>query len=199
MHIDRIVNSVFTSNTFLLSDREHKGKWLIDVGDVEPVFSLLPDGAEIRGVFLTHTHYDHIYGINRLVERFPHCLVYTSEEGRKGLLSDKLNFSRYHDDPIVFEGENVRTLSEGDRVKLFDGVYLYVMETPGHDRSCMSYYTEKEFFSGDSHIPGVKVIATFPNSNKEDAKVSEQKILKIAGGRDLYPGHGEIYCNYTTI
>lgn len=197
MIITQIVNSVFTSNTYVISDSNIKEVyWLIDVGDIDPILESLPPRGVVQGVFLTHTHYDHLYGINQLVSHFPECIVYTSEYGKEGLFSDKLNFSRYHDDPILFSGSYIRVLKENDSIELFSGIKLNVLETPGHDRSCLTYYTEQIIFTGDSFIPGLKVVTSFPNSNKQDSEVSVQKILTVATGRDLYPGHGEVYRNF---
>lgn len=190
--ISRIVNSVFSSNTFLLSSDEEKDCWLIDIGDIEPILKLISPEKIIKGVFLTHTHFDHMYGINKLIDIYPDCVVYTSESGKKALFSDKLNFSRYHNDSIIFSGGNIHVLHDGDKIKLFDNIYMNIIETPGHDLSCLSYYTDSEIFSGDSYIPGIKVIATFPKSNKTDAETSKQRIISLAAGRKLYPGHGDI-------
>lgn len=191
MHITRIVNSLFTSNTFILTDESCHDCWLVDVGDIEPILEAI-GGRQVKGVFLTHTHYDHIYGINRLVERFPECIVYTSKHGKEGLFSDKLNFSRYHDDSILFQGKHIEVLEEGDEVSLFPYVVLKAMYTPGHDWSCMSYYTDDVIFTGDSYIPNIKVITSFPKSNKTEAQVSLDRILELCKMRDVYSGHNEI-------
>ena len=196
MNILKIINSVFTSNTFILSDDHEKVFWLIDIGDISPVLENIPPDGIIKGLFLTHTHYDHIYGINKLVSHFPECIVYTSEYGKEGLFSDKFNFSRYHDDPVIFSGSHIQILKEGDDVELFSEIKLNILETPGHDRSCLTYYTEQAIFTGDSFIPGLKVVTSFPYSNKMDSDMSVQKILLRAEGRDLYPGHGEIFQNF---
>ena len=191
MKITRIVNSVFTSNTFVLSDEGSTYCWLVDVGDIEPILEAVGE-YEVKGVFITHTHYDHIYGINKLVEHFPDCVVYTSEHGREGLFSSKLNFSKYHVDPLMFQGKHVEVLKDGDEFSLFSNVTLRVVATPGHDWSCMSYCTDELIFTGDSYIPNVKVITSFPKSNKEEAKVSLTRILELIHTRDVYPGHNEI-------
>ena len=191
MQIERIINSVFTSNTFVLTDEGSQDCWLVDVGDIEPILKAV-ENRRVKGVFLTHTHYDHIYGINKLVERFPECMIYTSLNGKEGLFSDKLNFSRYHGDPILFQGEDIMVLEEGNEISLFPDVVLKTIFTPGHDWSCMTYYTDRVIFTGDSYIPNIKVVTSLPKSNKVEAQVSLDRILEFCKNRDIYPGHNEI-------
>ena len=197
MYIHRIINSVFTSNTYILTS-EGQSAFLIDIGDVQPVKELLDnDGKVVKAVFLTHTHYDHIYGIRELVKAYPDCIVYTSSFGQEALASNKKNFSRYHNDPIVFTNTNLQVLKEGDKVHLFPNIELETYETSGHDKSCLTYKIGKSIFSGDSFIPGLKVITSFPYSNKIEANTSVQRIISLANGNDLYPGHGTIYENFS--
>ena len=115
--------------------------------------------------------------------------MYTSAFGKEGLTSDKFNLSRYHEDPIIYDGPNVRVLKDGDIVEISDGVKLYAIMTPGHDKSCVTYYTDDSVFTGDSYIPGFDVVTTFPRSNKEDSKVSLGKIYELIKTRTTYPGH----------
>lgn len=191
--IHQIVNSVFTSNTFVLMDKRNNA-YLVDIGDFDPILQL--GVKEIKGVFLTHAHYDHIYGLRELLERFPNCPIYTSEWGVEALASDKLNFSRYHGDPLIIKCENVKVLSERDRIELFDSITLDVFETPGHNRSCLTFKVGNSIFTGDAYIPGIKVVTTLPNANKMDAEASKERIAAMAQGLDLYPGHGDVYLNY---
>lgn len=192
MNIQRIVNTVFTSNTYVLTENSCPDCWLVDIGDVDPVLECIA-GKKVRGILITHTHYDHIYGINKLVELFPDCMVYTSEKGELGLFSEKLNFSRYHADPLVFQGKRLKILKDGEEVSLFPDVTVRVLATPGHDWSCLCYYTEGIIFTGDSYIPGLQVITSFPRSNKTEAGESLTRILKLAESRDIYPGHQEVW------
>ena len=188
MDVFKIINSVFVSNTYILTIEGDNSCCVVDVGDVEPITSYI-QGKNLKAVFLTHTHYDHIYGLPSLLERFPDCIVYTSAFGKEGLTSDKFNLSRYHEDPIIYDGPNVRVLKDGDIVEISDGVKLYAIMTPGHDKSCVTYYTDDSVFTGDSYIPGFDVVTTFPRSNKEDSKVSLGKIYELIKTRTTYPGH----------
>lgn len=101
------------------------------------------------------------YGINRLISLFPDCIVYTSAHGQEGLYSEKLNFSKYHDHPFVFSGNKVKILHEGDRIEIFRGQKLEVLETPGHDPGCLTYFTENYIFTGDSYLFDTKVSHLF--------------------------------------
>lgn len=76
--------------------------WLVDCGDVAPIVDMLSslgdDTSMIKGVLLTHVHYDHIYGLPRLTEMFPSLRVYTNEYGKKALTDIRLNYSKYHNE-----------------------------------------------------------------------------------------------------
>lgn len=193
MELYRVVNSVFTSNSYVLS-AEVDEAIVIDVGDFPPIERYLKaHKKKAKAVFLTHTHYDHIYGIRDLVKAYPGCRVCTSAFGKKALASDRLNFSRYHNDAFRWEYEHLQVLKEGDQMEIFPGIELEVMATPGHDKSCLTYRIGRYLFSGDSFIPKVKVMASFPQSNKEDAQSSLQRILAVADGCCLCPGHGPVY------
>ncbi len=188
MRIHKIVNSVFASNTYVLSEETSRNCWLIDVGDIEPIIDFVKNRV-VKGVFITHSHYDHIYGIRQIMEMYPDCLIYTNEEGRIGMASDKFNFSRYHGDPISFTHRNISVLNNGETVELYPGCLMKATYTPGHDRSCLTYYTDEYVFSGDSYIPGFEVVTTFPRSNKEDSSESLKKIYQLLETRKIKPGH----------
>lgn len=196
MELYRVVNSVFTSNSYVLS-AEGDEAILIDVGDFQPIERYLKvHKKKVKAVFLTHTHYDHIYGIRELVKDYPGCRVYTSAFGKEALASDRLNFSRYHNDAFRWEYEHLQILNDGDQMEIFPTVRLEVMATPGHDKSCLTYRVGRYLFSGDSFIPQVKVIASFPQSSKKEAQSSLQRILAVADGCCLCPGHGPVYKDF---
>ena len=92
LSIFHITNSIFNSRTYILSDDSDK-VWLVDCGDVEPLLSIV-GSRKVEGVLLTHAHFDHIYGLPSLLERFPDVLIYTNEWGKRALADAKLNMSR---------------------------------------------------------------------------------------------------------
>lgn len=124
---------------------------------------------------------------------FPDVTVYTSAYGREGLYSDRLNFSRYHESPFVFRGQNVVVLKEGDRVPLGAGMEMEVLETPGHDPGCLCYRLGNYLFTGDSFIPGVPTVTKLRGGDREASLASLEKIRRhITEGTIVCPGHGEM-------
>lgn len=74
---------------------------------------------------------------------------------------------------------------------MFDGVNTVCYETPGHNPSCLTFELGNWLFIGDAYIPGVKVVTMLPHSDKSKAKESVERILKLAGGRTVMPGHDD--------
>ena len=186
MIIRQIVNTVFRSCSYVIS---HEGcSWLVDCGDLDQILPLV-DG-KLQGVLLTHAHFDHIYGLNSLMILNPGLSVYTNQVGLDTLLNDKLNFSRYYGEPIIFnEPDRVKFVEDGEWVELFDGIRAQAVFTPGHSPCCVTWMIDDALFTGDSFIPGVKTVTNIPHSNKDLAAESEALIRELAEHRTIYSGH----------
>jgi len=191
--VAHIVNTVYASRTYILWNGSVPEFWLVDCGDVAPLVDLLTSmgggSFKIKGVLLTHAHYDHIYGLPKLTELFPDVRVYTNEYGKVMLADERKNMSRYHEDPINYESDNILVCEDGDKVELFEDVTAVAYFTPGHNPSCITYEVGAYLFTGDSYIPGVKVVTNLPGGDKTLATLSLEKILRLAKGTILYPGH----------
>lgn len=162
--------------------------WLVDCGDLDRILPHIE--GTLKGVLLTHAHFDHIYGLNNLLRLYPDVLVYTNGVGRETLFDDKLNFSKYYGDPIQLEPtDNIRLLQDGNLLRLFDDVEARAVFTPGHSPCCVTWVLDDVMFTGDSYIPGVKTVTNIPHSNKVQAADSEAIIRQLAEHRAIYPGH----------
>ena len=193
IHLFEITNSVFNSKTYILYQEGKSTAWMVDVGDIEPLLSFLDEhNLSVKGVFLTHTHFDHIYGLQPLMIRFPSCSIYTTQYGKQGLASDRINMSKYYDliEPITYSGENVITVRDGDTIQLFEGEQcLHFYETPGHNPGCLTMVLGNMIFTGDSYIPGIGVTTNIRYADKEVAQTSLLKIMKLAEGKRIFSGH----------
>jgi len=193
MKVERFINSIFTSNSYILFTDENKNAYVIDPGDSKPLIEWsIKNSKDLIGIFLTHSHFDHIYGINDLLGKYPDIFIYTSFFGKEGLMCEKLNGSRYMEMPFIVDSPNVNIIKEADSIQLWEGEYLNVIETPGHNRDCISLQIDENLFTGDALIPGIKVVAKSKYSDKVQAENSIKRILsEFNDNTMIWPGHND--------
>lgn len=191
IQIHDITNSIFNSKTYILYHEGEDKVWLVDIGDIKPVYAFLQKkDLTVAGVFITHAHFDHIYGLEALADRYPECNVYCTEYCKEALASEKLNMSKYHGTPINYSKDNVVVVHEGESLSLFDcEPEMVFYETPGHNPGCLTMVMGDILFTGDSYIPKVGVVTTVPQADKQIAKLFLERILKLAEKRTILSGH----------
>ena len=191
----RFVNSRFNSNTFILSHSEHDDVWVIDPGDTEPVFEWMRNHSKtfVTAILLTHAHFDHIYGVNEFLTRYPTCVVYVANEyGVTALRNPKVNGSRYTDEgPIVITDK--ATICHYEEVMLlWDSVEMRTFNTPGHSDDSQCLLLNGMLFTGDTLIKDVRTVTKLKGGSVEKLKES-MKVMESLKGQHLkvMPGHGD--------
>jgi len=118
-----IVGSIGTNCYVFGSDKEVV---IIDPGgDPEMIISTIEElGVTPVAILLTHEHFDHTTGVEGVLNRYKIPLMYSK------------NGFRSH----VQEAN--KRLAEGDEIKI-DNISLRVLETPGHSRGGVCYYTKE--------------------------------------------------------
>lgn len=151
------------------------GNYIVDCGDGAAILEKAKEQVtEIRGIFLTHCHQDHIYGLPKVMERFPDAKIYCSEMTHKGLLDVSLNLSYIMPEfsfPFIYN-DNVVELTEG--IHQIDDMTVEMIICNGHSNDCQSYIIENNLFTGDAYIPFSRVFTKWPTSNKELAAESKK-------------------------
>lgn len=201
MFIKRFVNRVFNSNTYLLYKLKEEKAWVIDPGSsTDQLIDWLDNKKKnLGGILLTHTHFDHICGLNDLQEKYPNVNVYASVFAKEGMISEKLNGSFYMEIPFTIKQPEYIILKENDQISLWDNIIMNVIETPGHDRDCLCFHIDKNLFTGDSLIPGVMVYTKLRHSNKTIAMHSIYRLIdQFDANTKIWPGH-EDNCSLDTI
>ena len=178
------MNVICNVNSFFCSISYRLYACLIDPGD-------LWDGAYgIEAILLTHAHFDHIYGLNKIIEINPTARIYTNEMGKKMLLNSRLNMSLYNGTEFVFSSpDNIRIVKDYELIEIGSGLLAQAIFTPGHNSSCITWVIGDAVFTGDAYIPGVKVVTNLPGGNKEQAQKSLDRIKILSEGKVVYPGH----------
>lgn len=192
MNVEVLYNNPFHSTSNVLSTDNPSGySWIVDCGNAEEVIEILHvKNLSPKGIFLTHAHFDHIYGLNDLINCFPEVNVYTSAIGFEMIQNARKNMSHYWGKPIVLDKlDNVLVVKDHSEVTLYNRFVAKAVFTPGHNPSCITWIIGDYIFTGDSYIPGVKTVTNLPGGNKLQAQQSLELIKRLAVGRKIYPGH----------
>ena len=125
-------------------------------------------------IFVTHTHHDHIDGVDELV-RATGAPVYVG----------------------AGEAENVRQaaptakvipVSDGDRIPL-GGLSVEALATPGHTVAGTSYLVDGNVMTGDTLFVGGCGRSDFPGGDARVLWRSLQKLASLPEETRVYPGH----------
>lgn len=195
LEVARFINSRFTSNTYVLSHPKHDDIWVIDPGDTEPVFEWMNNHhkTSIIGILLTHAHFDHIYGLNEIVGRYPDCEVYVANEyGRDALRNPKTNGSKYTEEGPIVIAENAKVEFFSDTMQLWVGVVMKTINTPGHSDDSQCLLLNDMLFTGDTLIKDVRTVTKLKGGSVEKLEESINVIESLKGQRLIVmPGHGD--------
>ncbi len=146
--------------------------------------------SDVKYILLTHVHFDHISGINIVIELNPNVRIYTNESGREMLLNAKKNLSFYHETPfIISDPSRIVTVKDREEISIAEGMTAKAIFTPGHNPSCITWLIGECLFTGDAYIPGVKTVTNLPDGNKMQAEASLELIKQLSVGKTIYPGH----------
>lgn len=179
------------SNSYLLYDLELREGIIIDAGDdVWRIIKAVNDcDVEIKGIYLTHGHFDHVLGVRDLKEEL-RCGFYIHE-------SDAVILSRTPDDAKYFLGIETDPPPKPDGW-VVDGQILRVgyhnvrvIHTPGHTPGSVCYLAEEMIFTGDTLFAGSIGRTDLPGGNLQNLLSSiSVKILSLPDHYVVYPGHG---------
>lgn len=190
----RLVNTQFTSNTYILSKEEKKSVWVVDPGDVQPVFNWmqLNEKEMVAGILLTHTHFDHFYGATEILQRFS-CPIYIANEyGQNGLFDAKQNGSRYSDYGIVTVSNDTIVSLYPDKLSLWQNDELTVLSTPGHSEDSVCLQVDDLLFTGDTLIYNLRTVTKLRGGDIVKLRDSIELLQTLSGkGLRVCPGHNE--------
>lgn len=197
LEVVRFVNSRFTSNTYIISHPKHDDVWMVDPGDTDNLFEWMKvhSKVSIKGILLTHAHFDHIYGMNEILSQYPQCVVYIANDyGREALHNPKTNGSKYTEEGSIVIDDNTCVEYYKDKMLLWDDVEMQTINTPGHSDDSQCLIVEGMLFTGDTLIKDVRTVTKLKGGSVEKLEGSIYLFSKFKG-RDLkvMPGHGDAF------
>ena len=194
MIIKKFVNNILSSNSYIVYTKNERCVWVVDPGESEQLLNWVKENdKKIKGILLTHSHIDHIYGANAICKEFHDLTIFASVYAKEGMFSAKSNGSLYMDMSYVINHTNITYVKENSKIELFNvKTIAKVISTPGHNDDCISFSIDNCLFTGDALIPGVKIHTRSKKGDKRIAVESIEKILRdFSGDTLIYPGHKE--------
>lgn len=157
------------------------------------VTRLREKGLVVKGVLLTHAHFDHIIGVDG-IEMLVKAPVYGGKKDVPLFKDPDLNQSKSIGKEISITLDH--ELSDGDEIEI-GSMKCKVLETPGHTAGSICFYFEEEklLFSGDTLFRETFGRTDFPTGSESDMHKSIDRLLALPEDVKVYPGHND----FTTI
>lgn len=201
MFIDRIVVGPYQTNCYILGNEDTQSAWIIDPGaDAERIIDTINKHKVYPGaILLTHSHWDHITAIPKLIEEYPNLEIvvgekdakYLGKQGKTNIKKDCFDqtFLQMFDKEISCLPEPTMLIKEK---QFLQDCRLWVIETPGHTPGGVCYYSEEGsfLFSGDTLFAQSIGRTDFPGGSYSDIVSSCRKLMELDDDINVLPGHG---------
>ena len=188
--LKRAVVGPIATNVFFLINTKTGEALVADPGDeAELLIRYLKDNAyTLKGILLTHGHWDHSLAVPALKQAFDCPLL--AHEAEADLLADPAkNGSDKLKEPLSLSAD--RWLKEGDNLNLA-GLSFKVLHTPGHTSgSCCYYFPDYSLLiSGDTLFHGSYGRTDLPTGNDAQMLYSLRRLLsELPEDTLVWPGH----------
>lgn len=180
------------TNTYIICDEKTKETMVVDPGgEPEKIIEMLDIlKAELKYIFLTHCHADHIGGINELKDSKGGKIL-ISRADSEGLYNEEISLA-YYINAQNPELEADSRVDDGDLIHVGE-LQFKVIETPGHTKGGLCLYCENErlVFTGDTLFSGTWGRTDLPTGNFVEIIDSiTYKLMALPDETIVYPGHG---------
>lgn len=192
LKIGRIVMGVCQTNCYFIYQEDSKKVIFVDPADKGEYLyqALQKNGLEVAGILLTHGHFDHIWGCEKLRE-LSGAKVYAYEGEKEVCEKIEKNLSGQAGRPCTVKADvYLKDMQEFE----IAGIKGKIMATPGHTEGGCCYYFEEDkiLISGDTLFAESVGRTDFPGGSMSTLIRSIQdKLLPLDDDVAVYPGHGE--------
>ena len=191
MKIEKFVTGIISTNCYILSNEDTKEAVIVDPANLSRKMVSYMEEEQIKpkAILLTHAHFDHIMGIDKIIAMFGKIPVYVEENDLDLLHKAELNESTTYTAGYSYAGGEV--IHDKDVLSLI-GYEFQVIHTPGHTAGGVCYYVKDAnvLFSGDTLFCCSVGRSDFATSSTSDLIRSiKEKLFLLPDETIVYPGH----------
>lgn len=192
MKVEHYVVGMVGTNCYFAINEQTKECLIIDPGDNADALAgkIRENGYTPVVILLTHAHFDHIMGVDGLVDSFG-IPVYVHEDDEEMLKKPDLNCGAMIGTSVSTKADHV--LRDGDELTLA-GMKIRVIHTPGHTPGGVCFYFPEEevLFSGDTLFCDSVGRTDLPGGSAGTLIRSiRDRLMKLPDLTVVYTGHGE--------
>lgn len=177
------------NNCYLVVDEKTNCSALVDCTEYSQKMLDFIGNTDLKYIFLTHGHFDHITGVKGVKEKYG-ARVVISHEDAPMLSSAKLSLAAFcGGEQNIVEPDIL--VADGDVVKLND-IEFKVISTPGHTKGGVCYLVGDYIFTGDTLFFCSCGRTDFPGGSSQEIIASLKKIAALDGDLKVMPGHDRL-------
>lgn len=192
MEMKRFPLGPLWTNGYLIWDEGGRALFVDPGGDPREVLSFLADrGLDLEIVLLTHSHADHLFGLEALRDRARLGVALHGEDA-SSLVDPEGNLSRWMGADCRCRPAE-RILRHGDVLSV-GAMTVEVIHTPGHSPGSVCYLLrhglESLLLSGDTLFAGSIGRSDLPGGDGARLLRSLERLVGLDDGLAVHPGHG---------
>lgn len=179
------------TNCYIMVNHDTDECVVFDPGAEPEVLKEIFDNPQfqLRGIFLTHGHFDHIGAVKALRDAY-YVPVYASRQEQEEVLTKvNVNLTGSFGLPYIIEADEL--LRDGEVVEII-GTKIQCLLTPGHTSGGMSYYCEElaSVIVGDTLFHESVGRTDFPTGSASTLiKSVREKLFTLPDETKVFPGH----------
>lgn len=174
LHIRQLLLGPLQNFVYLIADENTRDAIVIDPGwdPLAIAKAAKEEEMKLRGILVTHTHFDHINAVPPMVKDFDIPVwVHQKEIG---------------DLPV--KPSSVKTFVGGDLIQV-GGLDIKVLHTPGHTTGSSCFEMQDLLLTGDTLFVKACGRSDLEGGNPEELWKSLGEIAKLDDNLVVYPGH----------
>ncbi|HOW87042.1 MAG TPA: MBL fold metallo-hydrolase [Candidatus Omnitrophota bacterium] len=169
---------------YLIGDKKKKECAVVDPAwDVDAVLKkATQDGMTVTAGILTHTHFDHVNGVEDLIRKTG-AKIYVHELEAKYLKSIQ---------------KHLVETREGSKLKIGD-IEMTFLHTPGHTEGAQCILVGDRLVTGDTLFVGACGRCDLPGGSEQKIMQSLKRLASLDGSLKVFPGHAYGDADSSTI